>query len=53
MCKKCNDLEIAYYTRLTSRVIDHELTNVLEDILRKLQSEKSALQPEGEEGPPR
>ena len=43
MCKKCNDLEqkIAYYTRLTSRVIDHELTNVLEDILRKLQSKKA------------
>ena len=50
MCEKCDDLEqkIAYYTQLTSGVIDHELANVLEEILRKLQDEKSALHPQQE-----
>lgn len=45
MCKKCSYLEqkIAYYTRLIASEVDHELTIVLEDILRKLQNEKGSL----------
>jgi beta-phosphoglucomutase-like phosphatase (HAD superfamily) len=48
MCEKCVELDnkIEYYRSITSRVTDRPTLDGIEELIERLQAQKSALHPE-------